>query len=99
MVEPHRLQNASHILGYKYIYTILYLCAKCILCHTKQTDWTCTENVLNGFPITHTAEEAMQIFTELSNEDGIVQRSPGALKFKKDALQNQSQPLINTVSV
>ena len=28
MVEPHRLQNASLILGYKYIYTILYLCVK-----------------------------------------------------------------------
>ena len=23
--------------------------AKCILCHTKQTDWTCTENVSHGF--------------------------------------------------
>ena len=49
----------------------------------KQTDLTCTENVLHGFPTTHTAEEAMRIFTELSNEDGIVQRSPGDFEVRK----------------
>ena len=57
--------------------------AQCILCHTKQTDWTSTEKVLNGFPITHTAEEAMRIYTELSNEDGIVQRTPGDFEVRK----------------
>ena len=46
--------------------------AKCIFFHTKQTDWTSTEKFFNGFPIMHTAEEAVRIYTELSNEDGIV---------------------------
>ena len=57
--------------------------AKCILCHTKQTDWTSTEKFLNGFPITHTAEEVVRIYTELSNEDGIVQRTPGDFEVRK----------------
>ena len=57
--------------------------AKCILCHTKQADWTCTEKVHNGFPITHTVEETMQIYTELSDENGIVKRSPGDFEIRK----------------
>ena len=57
--------------------------AKCILCHTKQADWTCTENVHNGFPITHTVEETMQIYTELSDENGIVKRSRGDFEIRK----------------
>ena len=51
--------------------------ASCILCETKQKDWTSAEKVNEGFSITRTVAEAKLIYQALSDEDGNVKRVAG----------------------
>ncbi len=46
--------------------------ADCILCVSKQGDWTDREKVTKGFPIQQTAEDTMKLYQELVNCDGKV---------------------------
>ena len=57
--------------------------ASCILCHTKQRDWTCAERAKEGFPITHTVAEAKRIYNMLADEEGTVKRSTGDFALLK----------------
>ena len=57
--------------------------ARCILCETKQKDWTNSEKVNNGFHITRTAAEAKQIYQTLADEDGNVKRVAGDFESRK----------------
>ena len=41
--------------------------ARCILCETKQNDWTSAEKVAEGFPITRTVAEAKLIYGMLAD--------------------------------
>ena len=46
--------------------------ADCILCISKQGDWTDREKVNQGFPIKRTAEDTMKLYQGLVNSDGEV---------------------------
>ena len=45
--------------------------ASCILCHTKQKDWTCAEKASEA------VAEAKRIYNMLADEDGYVKYTAG----------------------
>ena len=51
--------------------------ADCILCHSKQKDWTSLEKVEEGFQITHSAHEALEIFNALAGKEGDYSKEGG----------------------
>ena len=57
--------------------------ADCILCVTKQADWTDSTNIVQGFPINRPAEETWQLYEELVNEDGEIETSSGDFEIRK----------------
>ena len=57
--------------------------AKCILCNTKAEDWTSIERVMDGFPITHSAEESLQIYYDLVDDDGNIPRTRDDFHIRK----------------
>ena len=57
--------------------------ADCILCISKQSDWTDREKVAKGFPIERTAEDTMQLYHDLVNGDGEVPREAGDFETRK----------------
>ena len=57
--------------------------ADCILCFSKQSDWTDREKVSKGFPIERTAEDTMQLYHDLVNGDGEVPREAGDFETRK----------------
>ena len=56
--------------------------ADCILCKTKQADWTNREKVLEGFPINRSAKDTLKLYNELVEEDGTI-------KTKKDDFETR----------
>ena len=46
--------------------------ADCILCKTKQADWTTTSKVKEGFPINRSASETLSLYNQLISETGKV---------------------------
>ena len=57
--------------------------AHCILCETKQNDWTSAEKATEGFPITCTVAEAKLIYGMLADEDGYVKCTAGDFETRK----------------
>ena len=57
--------------------------AKCILCNTKAEDWTSIEKVMDGFPITHSAEESLQIYFNLVDDNGNIPRTRDDFHIRK----------------
>ena len=51
--------------------------ADCILCKTRQDDWTNREKVVQGFPINRLAEDTLTLYKTLVDEDGVVKAKGG----------------------
>ena len=63
--------------------------ANCILCVTKQADWTDVTNIVQGFPINRSAEETWQLYEELVNEDGEIETASGDFEIRKGLTSSQ----------
>ena len=57
--------------------------ADCILCITKQKDWSNREKVENGFPIERSAESTIQLYEKLVNKDGEIPRKTGDFETRQ----------------
>ena len=57
--------------------------AKCILCHSKQVDWTYGNKVIAGFPITHSAAQSLTIYHQLVGAEGNIPRNPNDFVTRK----------------
>ena len=64
--------------------------ADCILCKSKQADWTNQEKILEGFPINRSAENTMKLYNELVEEDGKIKTRSGDFQIREGLTQ---QPL------
>ena len=51
--------------------------ADCILCVSKQNDWTDPASIHEGFPITRESDETFRLFLKLVDKNGIVPRETG----------------------
>ena len=61
--------------------------ADCILCKTKQADWTKREKILEGFPINRSAENTLQLYNQLVEEDGTIKTQSGDFETRAGLTQ------------
>ena len=57
--------------------------ADCILCVTKQANWTDVSNIAQSFPINRSAEDTWQLYEQLINEEGEIETSSGDFGIRK----------------
>ena len=50
--------------------------ADCIICITRQCDWTDIENIKRGFPVNRSAAETWELFENLVTDDGDIVTKP-----------------------
>ena len=62
--------------------------ADCILCKSKQEDWTDKSKVKDGFPINRSAKDTLTLYNQLVNENGDIVAKSGDLKLVKDLHKN-----------
>ena len=48
--------------------------ADCILCKYRQADWMNVDRIKEGFPITRSAEETLNLYMNLVQNDGMIER-------------------------
>ena len=51
--------------------------ADCIMCKTKQCDWTDKKKLAEGFPINRSADDTLQLYNNLVDEDGNIPSRSG----------------------
>ena len=64
--------------------------ADCILCKTKQSDWSSIDRVKEGFPINRSAEDTLELYNSLVSEDGEILTKTGDFATRQGLTQ---QPL------
>ena len=57
--------------------------ANCILCVSKQNDWTDPASIHEGFPITRESDETFRLFLKLVDKNGIVPRETGDFETRQ----------------
>ena len=57
--------------------------ADCILCTTKQADWTDRTKVADGFPINRSAKNSLELYNELVDENGDIKAKQGDFETRK----------------
>ena len=57
--------------------------ADCILCKTKQVDWTNAQQVIEGFPINRDARGNEDLYHSLVNDDGEIPRAGGDFELRQ----------------
>ena len=67
--------------------------ADCILCKTKQVDWTSTSKVKEGFPINRSALETLTLYNQLISETGAIVTRSGDFQTRLGVTQ---QPITSS---
>ena len=72
--------------------------ADCILCKTKQRDWTTNTKVTEGFPINRSAVNTLKLYKELIDENGEIKTKSGDFETRegitKEAITTSDQTSI-----
>ena len=61
--------------------------AACLLCCRKPKDWTSLEYIVQGFPITRSADQTWKLFEQLVNEDGEIETEANDFEARKGLTQ------------
>lgn len=61
--------------------------ADCILCKTRQEDWTNKDKIAAGFPINRSAEDTLTLYNELVDEDGHIATKSGDFETRQGLTQ------------